>query len=64
MGKTRRLKKKRMGEMLLARFPDTFTTDFQENKRLVGDVMDVTSTTLRNRIAGYITAAMHKRRNR
>ena len=61
MGKSRRLKKKRMGEMLLARFPDMFTTDFQENKRLVSDVMEISSTTVRNRIAGYITAEMNKR---
>jgi small subunit ribosomal protein S17e len=62
MGKARRLKKKRMGEMLLTMFPDTFTMDFQENKRLVSDVMEISSTTLRNRIAGYVTAAMHKQR--
>jgi len=37
------------------RFPTTFTTSFDENKRLVDSLTEGTTTRVRNQIAGYIT---------
>ncbi|MBN2230504.1 MAG: 30S ribosomal protein S17e [Candidatus Thorarchaeota archaeon] len=39
---------------LLALYPDTFTDDFETNKRLVEQFTDVNSKKIRNRIAGYL----------
>lgn len=35
-------------------YPDSFTTDFETNKRLVEQFTDVESKKVRNRIAGYL----------
>jgi small subunit ribosomal protein S17e len=51
---------KRVAIELLARFPDAFTIDFAENKKKVEEHTDITSKTLRNRVAGYITKKMKK----
>jgi small subunit ribosomal protein S17e len=60
MGKSRKLKTKRMGDTLLDLYPDKFTTNFDENKQHLTDVLTITSTTIRNQIAGYITSVMNK----
>ena len=35
-------------------YPNTFTTDFETNKRLVEQLTDVEAKKVRNRIAGYL----------
>lgn len=49
-----------MGDTLLNLYPDKFTTSFDENKRHLTDVLTITSRTIRNKIAGYITSVMNK----
>lgn len=44
-----------IGNRLLDQHPETFSTQFEENKHLVKQFTDVGSFRLRNRIAGYIT---------
>ncbi|MCJ7793531.1 30S ribosomal protein S17e, partial [Candidatus Bathyarchaeota archaeon] len=39
----------------MARFPNKFTSNFDENKRLVASLTQGTTTRVRNQIAGYIT---------
>lgn len=39
---------------LLAQYPDTFTDDFETNKRLVEQLTEAQSKKVRNRIAGYL----------
>lgn len=46
---------KRVARELLDRYPNEFTTDFEHNKRKVQELTNVTSKTIRNRIAGYLT---------
>ncbi len=46
---------KRIARELVERFPDKFTTDFENNKKLVDALTSISSTKLRNRIAGYTT---------
>ena len=45
---------KNASKNLLALYPDTFTDDFESNKRLVEQFTDVRSKKVRNRIAGYL----------
>lgn len=44
-----------IGDRLLRKHPDSFSTRFEENKRIVKQFTEVGSLRLRNRIAGYIT---------
>jgi len=46
---------KKIARELVKRYPDKFTTDFEDNKKLVESFVKISSTKLRNRIAGYIT---------
>jgi len=39
----------------MIRFPSKFTTNFDENKRLVDELTKGTTTRVRNKVAGYIT---------
>lgn len=55
MGNIRPTYIKRVGEELLERFPDQFGTSFDENKKKVSELTDLTSKSMRNRIAGYVT---------
>lgn len=55
MGKVKTEQIKRVGKELMARFPNKFTSNFDENKRLVDSLTQGTTTRVRNQIAGYIT---------
>ncbi|MFQ6080517.1 MAG: 30S ribosomal protein S17e [Candidatus Bathyarchaeia archaeon] len=46
---------KRVARELVERFPEKFTVNFESNKELVEALTSISSTKLRNRIAGYIT---------
>ena len=35
-------------------YPDTFTDDFETNKRLVEQLTDIETKKVRNRVAGYL----------
>jgi len=55
LGKVRTEHIKRMARELVRRFPNKFSSDFEENKRAVADLVQGTTTRVRNQIAGYIT---------
>jgi len=55
LGKVRPEKVKKIARELVKRYPAKFTTNFEENKKLVDSLVKTSSTKLRNRIAGYIT---------
>ncbi|OAQ51121.1 hypothetical protein HTG_18300 [Natrinema mahii] len=46
---------KKTGTLLLERYPEAFTTDFEQNKESVAKLTNVESKGVRNRIAGYVT---------
>jgi small subunit ribosomal protein S17e len=46
---------KRVAKELVRRYPEQFTDDFEHNKQKVAELTDVSSTMMRNRIAGYVT---------
>jgi small subunit ribosomal protein S17e len=47
---------KKMANELLERYPDKFTSDFDENKETIKNFAVVRSKELRNKIAGFITS--------
>jgi small subunit ribosomal protein S17e len=49
-----------MSNELLERYPDKFTSDFNENKGTIKDFAIVRSKELRNKIAGYITKNVNR----
>jgi small subunit ribosomal protein S17e len=51
---------KRISTELLEKYPDRFSVDFEENKKVIKEIAVVRSKILRNRIAGYITSYLHK----
>ena len=55
MGKVRINVVKRTARKLLAMYPDLFTRDFEHNKKVVKELVEVDSKKLMNQIAGYVT---------
>ncbi|MCW3995119.1 MAG: 30S ribosomal protein S17e [Candidatus Bathyarchaeota archaeon] len=55
LGKVKTEQIKHLGKELMARFPNKFTNNFDENKRLVDALTKGTTTRVRNQVAGYIT---------
>jgi small subunit ribosomal protein S17e len=45
---------KKTGNLLLERYPEAFSTDFEHNKESVTALTNVESKGVRNRIAGYV----------
>ena len=58
MGKVRTSIVKRTARKILELYPDKVSLSFEENKKLVQEVVDVKSKKLRNQIAGYLTHLM------
>jgi len=55
LGSVRTEQIKRVAKELIRRFPDKFSNDFEENKKMVGMLTQGTTVKVRNQIAGYIT---------
>ncbi|MFX0107028.1 MAG: 30S ribosomal protein S17e [Candidatus Hodarchaeota archaeon] len=64
MGSVRPRYIKNAAKNLLVLYPDTFTEDFETNKRLVEQLTDVMTKKVRNRIAGYLVTLIKIRINR
>jgi small subunit ribosomal protein S17e len=47
---------KRVAIDLIARYPDEFNHDYEHNKVKVNQLTDVSTTHMRNKVAGYITS--------
>jgi len=56
LGNVRPEKVKRVARELLEKYPNKFTTDFEQNKKLLKTMVNTPSKSLRNTIAGYITS--------
>ena len=53
MGKVRTEQVKRIARQLIDKYPNKFTADFENNKQFVTEFTNISSTKLRNRVAGY-----------
>ena len=58
MGKVKTEQVKRIAKELIARFPDKFSSNFEDNKREVDALTQGATTKVRNQIAGYITSVL------
>ncbi|HLE74902.1 MAG TPA: 30S ribosomal protein S17e [Candidatus Bathyarchaeia archaeon] len=58
MGKVKTEQVKRTAKELIARFPDKFSSNFEDNKHVVDALTQGTTTKIRNQIAGYITRVL------
>jgi small subunit ribosomal protein S17e len=58
LGNVRTDQVKRTAKELVRRFPDKFTTSFEDNKHLVNLLLQGTTMKIRNQIAGYITHSL------
>ncbi len=45
---------------LLRKYPGEFTGSFEENKKKVTELTNITSKRVRNRVAGYITRKVNR----
>ena len=55
MGKVKTEHIKRLGQELMTRFPDRFSSNFDDNKHAVDTLTEGATTKVRNQVAGYIT---------
>ena len=55
MGKVKTEHIKRLGKELMSRFPDKFSSNFNDNKHAVDALTEGATTKVRNQVAGYIT---------
>lgn len=55
MGKVKTEQIKRLAKELIKRYPSKFSTNFDDNKRMVDELTEGTTTRVRNQTAGYIT---------
>jgi len=53
LGKVRTEQVKRIARQLLDKYPNRVTADFENNKKIVESLTNISSTKLRNRVAGY-----------
>ncbi len=62
MGRIRSKWIKNMAEALVAKNPDKFTIDFENNKKMLEAMKLVDDKPIRNKIAGYIVTVIEKKR--
>lgn len=58
MGKVRTILIKNVSKELINKYPNVFTTNFEQNKKLLDKYLEVDSKHLRNRISGYVVNLM------
>ncbi|MEM5878953.1 MAG: 30S ribosomal protein S17e [Candidatus Aenigmatarchaeota archaeon] len=51
---------KKIAKDLLEENTDKFSTDFEANKKIVSQLLDINSKRIRNIVAGYITSLKKK----
>ena len=61
MGKVRSILIKNVSKELINKYPNIFTTDFEQNKRLLDKYLEIDSKHLRNRISGYIVKLLRSK---
>ena len=58
MGKVRTVLIKSVSKELIMKYPNVFTIDFEQNKKLLDKYLEIDSKHLRNRISGYIVTLL------
>lgn len=60
MGRIRPTYIKRVSLELISRYPQAFNRDFDNNKQMVSQLADVSTVSMRNKVAGYVTRYMSR----
>ncbi|MDC7950634.1 30S ribosomal protein S17e [Methanomassiliicoccaceae archaeon COG_1] len=60
MGRIRPTYIKRVSLELISRYPQAFNRDFDNNKQMVSQLADVSTASMRNKVAGYVTRYMSR----
>jgi small subunit ribosomal protein S17e len=58
LGKVRPDQVKKAARDILTRYHERFTTNFEENKKILTPLVHIYSPRMKNRVAGYITRLM------
>lgn len=58
MGRVKSIAVKTLGDDLIREHSKKLTTDFEKNKIVLGDLIEIKSKRVRNVLAGYITKKM------
>jgi len=64
MGRVKSVAIKTLGDDLIKEFGAKFSTDFEQNKKILEEVRPIKSKRTRNVLAGYISKEMYKIRKR
>lgn len=60
MGRIKTQLIKRTTEDIVSKYSEAFTTDFNENKKVLDSKLNISSKKMRNVIAGYVTRLKKK----
>jgi small subunit ribosomal protein S17e len=60
MGRIKTAFVKRISDQLIKKFKERFSDNFEENKKVVNEIVDYPSKKVKNQIAGYITRKIKK----
>ena len=63
MGRIKTLLVKRITKKLINEYGDEFSTDYSKNKTLVSRLTNISSTKIRNIVAGYATRLVKQKLN-
>ena len=61
MGNIRTTQIKNVSERLVKMFPEKFSKDFDQNKKILDELLHLKSKDVRNKIAGYITHLIERK---
>ena len=61
MGRIKTQQIKRATFDFVKKHRDKFTDNFEENKKIINELLDIPSKQLRNTVAGYLTSAIHNK---
>ncbi len=60
MGRIKTRWMKNVSEELVRQYPNKFTADFQNNKKIVEEMKLITDKSVRNKVCGYIAKVISK----
>jgi len=61
MGNIRTAQIKNVSERLVKMFPEKFSKDFDQNKKIIDQLLNIKSKDVRNKVAGYITHLIERK---
>ena len=60
MGKSRKVKIKRLADEIFENYSERITTNYDENKQLINEILVGSSKTIRNMLTGHLTRKMNQ----